>query len=70
MAGTFASARVVMLREPVSGVLNIAFTDQTEVVRSSGARASFGDILAAATVEAVGQAGTADTLIARRVVIL
>lgn len=70
VAGTFASARVITLRAPVGGFANIALTNETEIVRSTGARAALGDIGPGAEVEAVGRASTPDTLLARRVVLL
>ena len=70
VAGIFASARVVTLREPVSGVSHIALTTDTEVVRANGARAGLGDIAPGSGVEAVGRPGMPDTLVARRVVLL
>lgn len=70
VAGTFASARVITLRAAVSGFANIALTDETEIVRSTGARAALSDVGPGANIEAVGRASTPDTLLARRVVLL
>jgi hypothetical protein len=70
VATTSASARVVTLRAAVDGFVNIAFTNDTEVVRSNGARASLGDIGSGASIEAVGRRSTPDTLLARRVALL
>ena len=70
VAGTFASARVIGLRAPVNGFVNIALTNETEVVRANGARATLADIGTGANVEAVGRPSTPDTLLARRVALL
>jgi hypothetical protein len=69
VASVAASARVVTLAQPVGGVTNVALTADTEVVRSSGARAGAGDIATGATIEATGPPGTPGTLVARRVVL-
>lgn len=70
VAGTFASARVITLRAPVNGVVNIALSDDSDVVRSNGARATLNDIGPGTTVEAIGRRSTPDTLLARRVSLL
>ena len=70
VGGTFASARVISLRAPVSGFVNIALTNETEIVRANGSRATLGEITAGAEVEATGRRSTQDTLLARRVVLL
>lgn len=69
VGGVFASARVVSLGQPVSGVANIALTDQTEIVRSNGAQATIADIAPGMTVEATGRPSPPDTLVARRLVL-
>jgi hypothetical protein len=70
VAGTFASARVITLRAPVGGFANIALTNETEIVRATGARATLADVVPGADVDAVGRPSTPDTLLARRVVLL
>ena len=70
VAQTLASARVVVLTEAVSGFRNVAFTADTEVVRADGTKAALNDIAPMATVEVTGRPGTADSLLARRVVLL
>ncbi len=70
VAQTLASARVVVLAQPVSGFVNMAFTAETEVVRANGAKAAITDIAPKANVEVTGRPSTADTLLARRVVLL
>ncbi len=70
VAQTLTSARVVVLAEAASGFRHLAFTDATEVVRANGAKAALGDIAPGGSIEATGRPGTADSLIARRVVLL
>ena len=70
VAQALASARVVVLTDAVSGFRNVAFTAETEVVRADGAKAAFGDIAANAAIEVTGRPGTADSLLARRVILL
>jgi hypothetical protein len=70
VAGTFASARVLTLREPVNGVVNLALAGDTELVRANGARATLSDVVPGTAVEAVGYRPTPDTLLARRILIL
>ena len=70
MAETLASARVLVLAQPVSGFANVALTTDTEVVRSNGARVAITDIASGATVEVTGRPSAPDTLLARRVVLL
>ena len=70
VAQTLASARVVVLARPVSGIANVALSVDTEVVRANGAKATINDISARATIEATGRPSTADTLLARRIVVL
>jgi len=70
VAGVFASARVVQLNPPVNGISNIALTADTELVRSGGARATLNDVSPGATIEAVGRASNADTVVARKVTLL
>lgn len=70
VSGVFASARVITLSPPVRGVANLALTTDTVIVRGNGAAAGVNDISAGATVEATGRPSTAETLVARRVVLL
>ena len=70
VAQTLASARVVVLTEAVSGFRNVALTGDTEVVRANGAKAVLNDIVPTATIEVTGRPATADSLLARRVVLL
>ena len=70
VAQTLASARVVVLTEAVSGFRNVAFTADAEVVRANGAPATLNDIATSATIEVTGRPSTADSLLARRVVVL
>jgi ABC-type Fe3+-hydroxamate transport system substrate-binding protein len=65
-----ASARVVSLAPPVGGIANLALTADTEIVRADGTRAGLADVRAGATVEATGRPSTADTIVARRLVLL
>jgi ABC-type Fe3+-hydroxamate transport system substrate-binding protein len=70
VATVSASARVVTLGPPVGGVANLALTADTEIVRADGSRAGLADVRAGATVEATGRPSTADTVVARRLVLL
>ena len=70
VAQSLASARVVVLAQPVSGFANVALSADTEVVRADGDPATVGDIAPGSTIEATGRASTPDTLLARRVVLL
>jgi hypothetical protein len=70
VAQTLASARVVVLAEPVSGFAHIAFTADTQVVRADGAHGTITDLVARAGIEVTGRPGASDSLIARRVVLL
>jgi hypothetical protein len=70
VASVSASARVVALVPPVSGVANLALTIDAELVRPDGVRVTVGDIAPGANVEATGQRGPADTLLTRRLVVL
>jgi hypothetical protein len=69
VATVSASARVVTLGPPVGGVANLALTTDTEIVRADGSRAGLADVRAGATVEATGRPSTADTVVARRLVL-
>jgi hypothetical protein len=51
-------------------VANLALTVDTEIVRADGSRAGLADVRAGATVEATGRPSTADTVVARRLVLL
>lgn len=70
VAATFASARVITLRAPVDGIVNVALAGETEVVRADGSTAAFGDIAPGAGVEVAGRPSAADTILARRIVLL
>ena len=70
VAQALASARVVVLAQPVAGFANVALTADTELVRAGGAPATITDLVTGASIEATGRAGTANTLVARRVVLL
>jgi hypothetical protein len=65
-----ASARIVTLAQPVSGIANVVVATDTEVVRASGAAASVTDLVARATIDFTGRPSTPDTLVARRIVLL
>ncbi len=70
VAQALASARVVILAQPVSGFGTIALTQETDVVRPDGAKAAINDIVPGANVEVTGRPSTPDTLLARRLVLL
>ena len=70
VAQALASARVVVLAQPVSGFTTVALTGDTDVVRTDGAKATIADIVAGASVDATGRPGTPGTLLARRLVVL
>ncbi len=65
-----ASARVIVLTQPVGGFANVVVSLDTEVVRSNGATATVGDLVPRAGVEVTGRPGVPGTLVARRVVLL
>ena len=65
-----ASARVLILAQPVNGVANIVVSVETEVVRPDGARAEVADLTPRAGVEVTGRPGPPGTLVARRIVLL
>lgn len=70
VAGVFASARALQLNPPVNGIENVALTNDTQIVRAGGARATLGDITATSTIEAVGRVTTPGTLLARKITLL
>ena len=71
VVGAFsASARVVILAQPVNGVTDVVVSLDTEVVRSNGAKAGVTDLTPRAGVEVTGRPGTPGTLVARRIVLL
>ena len=65
-----ASARVIALAQPVSGVASVIVSLETEVVRSNGARVALTDLVPRAGVEVTGRPGMPGTLVARRIVLL
>lgn len=65
-----ASARIVTLAQPVSGIANVLVSTDTVVVGSNGATGAVGDLVARAAIEVTGRPSTPDTLIARRIVLL
>jgi hypothetical protein len=65
-----ASARVVTLAQPVSGIVNVALPADAEVVRAGGAKATSADIRPGVPIEVTGRRGTSDNLVARRLVLL
>lgn len=71
VVGVFsASARVITLAQPVSGVATVVVSLDTEVVRAGGATAGVADLVPRAAVEVVGRPGMPGTLVARRIVLL
>ena len=64
-----ASARVIVLAQPVGGFANVVVSLDTEVVRSNGATATVGDLVPRAGVEVTGRPGVPGTLVARRIVL-
>ncbi|MDQ6726311.1 MAG: hypothetical protein M3066_09150 [Actinomycetota bacterium] len=70
VAGVSGSARVVQLSPPVSGYSNLALTTDTQIVRANGAPATLGDVTAGATIEAVGRATDAQSIVARKLTLL
>jgi hypothetical protein len=65
-----ASARVLTLAQPVSGVANVALPADAELVRAGGAKAAVTDLRSGVMVEITGRRSTPDTLVARRLVLL
>lgn len=71
IGGYSASARVIALAKPVAGFASVVVSQDTEVVRASGAKAVTTDLVPRAGVEVTGRPGAvAGTLVARRVVLL
>ena len=71
VVGAFsASARIVTLAQPVSGITNVLVATSTEVVRSTGAPAAVTDLVARASIDVTGRPSAPDTLVARRIVLL
>lgn len=64
------SARVIVLTEPVKGVRAVVVSLDTEVVRSTGAKADVGALASGTRVEAIGRLSNPGTLVARRIVLL
>jgi hypothetical protein len=64
------TARVIILEGPVSGVRAVVVSLDTQVVRSSGAKADVADLLPRTRVEATGRLSNPGTLVARRIVLL
>lgn len=70
VASTFASARIILLANPVSGFTEVALGESTVYRRSSGARAALGDLAPGSVIEVKGQrGGSATTLLADEVVL-
>ena len=65
-----ASARVIVLAEPVGDVRAVVVSLDTQVVRSSGAKADVGDLASRTRVEVTGRLSNPGTLVARRIVLL
>jgi hypothetical protein len=65
-----ASARIITLAQPVSGITNVLVATETEVVRSNGVKAAVTDLVARATIEVTGRPSTPDTVVARRIVLV
>ena len=69
VASVSASARVVMLAQPVNGFSTLAIAANTDIARANGARASLADVAPGATVEATGRPSTSGTVVVRRLVL-
>ena len=63
-------ARVIILEGPVSGVRAVVVSLDTQLVRSSGAKADVGDLTPRTRIEAIGRLSNPGTLVARRIVLL
>jgi hypothetical protein len=65
-----ASARIITLAQPVSGITNVLVATETELVRPNGVKAAVTDLVARATIEVTGRPSTPDTVVARRIVLV
>ena len=64
------SAGTIILAQPVGGVRAVVVSPETQVVRSSGAKAGVGDLAPRTGVEVTGRLSNPGTLVARRIVLL
>jgi hypothetical protein len=64
------SARIIVLEGPVEGFSIIALTEETELVSADGSEIALRDIQPGATIQASGQSGESNALIASQVLIL
>ncbi len=64
------SARIIMLREPVEGFDVIALTEESELVSTDGDEITLRDIRPGMRIEASGQPGKSNALLASQVLVL
>ena len=69
VTSVFASAQVIMLAEPVEGFTYVAVTGETKITLAEGGEAVLQDVQRGATIQATGEPGGADTLMAEQIVV-
>jgi hypothetical protein len=63
------SARIIMLREPVEGFSVIALTEESKLVSTDGDEITLRDIKPGMTIQASGQPGESNALLASQVLV-
>lgn len=64
------SARVIFLKEPVDGYDSIALTEGSKLISENGSEISLQDIQPGFTIQAFGQPGGSNALLASKVIVL
>jgi hypothetical protein len=64
------SARIIMLKNPVEGFGVIALTEESELISTDGDEITLRDIRSGMTIQASGQPGESDALLASQVLVL
>jgi len=70
VADVSPSARVIWLQEPVQGFAAIALTAEATLTAADGSELLLRDLRPGMTVQASGEAGESDALLAREVIVL
>ena len=64
------SARVIFLKEPVDGYASIALEEGSKLISENGSEISLQDVQPGFTIQAIGQPGGSNALLASKVVVL
>jgi hypothetical protein len=64
------SARVIFLQEPVDGFDSIALTEGSKLISENGNEMTLQDIQPGFTIQAIGQSGGSNALLASKVIVL